>query len=151
MPQRLIIIINWWSDHLGNFIAAVFLAIITYFAEIKGTIVVMFAAFCLDLLLGIIASRKVDKEKFKMSKFFTAIERIMIACLLIMLLFSMGKEMRIAVDLYNFAAWMVTGFILYSAAENGYRMTGGKFFLMIKNLIRKKVEENTGIDIDNEK
>ena len=151
MPHRLVLIINWWNDHICNFIAAILLAIITYFADIKGPIVVMFAAFCFDLLLGIIASRKIDKEKFKMDKFFVAIERIVIACLMIMLLFAMGKEMQIAVDLYKFAAWMVTGFIGYSAAENGYRLTGGKFFLAIKNIISKKVEENTGIDIDNEK
>lgn len=148
MPQRILALVNWWSDHFYNFLSGLFLACITYFAEIKGTVVVMLAAFALDLVLGIYAAKKVKHEKFSMNKFFVAVERMLIACLLIMLLFAMGKEMEIGAELYKFGAWMITGFVGYSAAENGYQITGGKFFLALKELLKKKVEDNTGIDID---
>jgi hypothetical protein len=149
MPQRLITLINWSSDHYWNFVTGVFFAFISYFAEIKGAFHVMFVAFILDLILGILASKISRKEKFSMLKLFIAFERMFISYALVMLLFAMDKEMhQDTVNLANIASWLITGFLAYSAAENGYQLTGGKIFLSVKTLISKKVQENTGIEIE---
>ena len=148
MPQRFLSILTWSMEHYWNFMAGLLFAWLSYFTELQGTIHVMLAAFVFDLMLGIWASVKIDKQRFKMDKFFTAIFRLILSCVLIMLLFAMGKEMHLGKDLYNIAAWLVTGFVGFSAAENAYKITGGKIFLLLKSFISKKVKDNTGIDIN---
>lgn len=150
MPQRLTIMLNWWSDHFWNTVAGFFFAIIAYFAEIKGAVHVMWSAFLIDLFIGIIASYQVKKEKFSMKKAFVALERMIIATVVVMLLYAVDKEMnQNIVSMYNIVAWVITGFMIYSIAENGFQMTGGKLFLVIKSLLRKKVQDNTGVDLEN--
>lgn len=148
MPQRLLSIIAWSMEYFWNCVAGILFAWLSYFADLQGAIYVMLSAFLFDLLLGIWASVKIDKHRFRMDKFFTAIARLILSCILIMLLFAMGKEMHLGKDLYNVAAWLVTGFVGFSAAENAYKITGGKIFLLLKSFISKKVKDNTGIDIN---
>lgn len=148
--QRLEIILNWINEHYWNIVFGLLISIINYFTEIKGSVNVMLFVFLIDLVLGIWASTKLDKKRFSTQKFFIAIVRALVSVVFIAVLFSMGKEMHIGSDLYNYAAWLVTGFILFSAAENAYRLTGGKYFLVLKKLLAKKIEENTGVDITQE-
>lgn len=149
MPQRLVTLINWSFDHYWNFVTGLFFAFLGYFSDMKGAFHVMFCAFILDLALGIRASKKVRKERFSMEKFFTAVLRMAIAFALIMLLFAMDKEMhQETVSLAYTAAWLITGFLAYSAADNGFQITGGKLFLTLKSFIGKKFRDNTGIDME---
>lgn len=76
--------------------------------------------------------------------------RALVSVVFISVLYAMGKEMHIGSELHNYAAWLISGFILYSAAENAYRLTGGKYFLLLKKFLAKKIEENTGIDVTDE-
>jgi hypothetical protein len=46
------------------------------------------------------------------------------------------------------AAWLISGFLAYGAADNGFKLTGGILFLNVKKFIRKKFQDNTGIDIE---
>ena len=149
MPHRIITMINWTYAHYWNFVSGVFFAFLSYFAEMKGAFHVMFAAFIIDLFLGIIASKKVRKEKFSMEKFFTALLRMVIAYALVMLLYAMDKEMhQETLSLANISSWLVSGFLAFSIADNGFKLTGGRLFLSVKTMIRKKVQENTGIEIE---
>lgn len=152
MQNKLISLLYWSIDHYWNFVTGIFLAFLAYFADIKGAFHVMFAAFLIDLILGIWASRKARKEKFNMKKFWIAWERMLISYAIIMLLFAMDKEMKQdTVSLANIASWIISGFLAYSAAENGFEITGGKIFIIIKSFLKKKVEDNTGVDLDNNK
>ena len=148
MPQRIITLLNWSSDHYWHFVSGVFFAFLSYFSEMEGAFLVMFACFVIDMILGILASKIMRKQKFSMQKAFTALYRMLISYTLVMLLYAMDKEMnQQAFSMSNIAAWLISGFLIYSAAENGFELTGGKLFLSIKTLIKKKVQENTGIDI----
>ncbi len=150
MPQRLVTLINWSFSYYWNIVSGLFFAFFAYFANIKGAFHVMFAAFILDLFLGIITAKTVRKERFLMKKFFLAIQRMLITYSLVMLLFAMDKEMhQHTIDLANTASWLVTGFLIYGAADNGFKLTGGMLFLSIKSFIRKKFKDNTGIDFEN--
>ena len=150
MPHRLVPLVNWTFDHYWNFVSGIFFAFLSYFADLKGAFHVMFAAFMLDLFLGIITAKTVRKERFSMKKFFVAIERMVIAYALVMLLFAMDKEMhQDTINLADTAAWLITGFLAYGAADNGFKLTGGILFLNVKKFIRKKFQDNTGIDIEN--
>jgi len=149
MPHRLITMVNWTYAHYWNLVTGVFFAFLSYFAEMKGAFHVMFAAFIVDLITGILTSKIIRKERFSMRKFFVAFERMVISYALVMLLYAMDKEMhQETLSLANISSWLITGFLAYSAAENGYQLTGGKLFLSVKTLIRKKVQENTGIEIE---
>jgi len=149
MPQRIITMINWTYAHYWNFVTGVFFAFLSYFAEMKGAFHVMFAAFIVDLITGILASKITRKERFSMRKFFVAFERMLITYALVMILYAMDREMhQDTFSLANISSWLITGFLAYSAAENGYQLTGGKLFLSVKTMIRKKVQENTGIEIE---
>lgn len=147
---RLSMIINWISEHYWNLLTGWFLFVIGYFSDIKGSVHLMLFVFLMDLIFGIWSSIKIDKKRFSVNKFFIAIMRALVSIVFISVLYAMGKEMHIGSDLYNYAAWLITGFILYSAAENAYRLTGGKYFLLLKKLLAKKIEENTGIDVNDE-
>jgi hypothetical protein len=149
MPQRIIILSNWFSDYFWNIITGFIFAVLAYFSEVKGAIHVMWAAFILDLIIGIIASRRIRKEPFKMEKAFIAFSRMCIASLLIMLLYAMDREMtQDFISMYKTTAWIISGFTAYSIAKNGFELTGSKLFLIIKSTIGKKVEENTGVNIE---
>jgi FtsH-binding integral membrane protein len=151
MPQRILVVMNWTYAHYWNFVTGIFFAFMSYFAEMKGAFHVMFAAFIIDLFVGIGASKKIRKEKFSMEKFFTALLRMVIAYALVMLLYAMDKEMhQETLSLANISSWLVSGFLAFSIADNGFKVTGGRLFLNLKTFIRKKVEDNTGINLDDE-
>jgi len=146
---RIDLFADWTCEHFWHFVTGIFLVFISYFAEIKGAFHVMFAAFILDMILGVIASRKKNAHGFKMSKFFIAVERMLISFALVMILYAMDKEMKQdTVSLSNISSWLISGFLVYSAAENGFILTGNKLFLALKNWIKDKVKSNTGVDID---
>ena len=149
MTHRIFLLAQWTVDHYWNFVTGIFFAFISYFAEIKGAFHVMFAAFMIDMAVGIWAAKKIRGERFSMHKFFLAFKRMLISYALVMLLYSMDREMhQDTLSLANMSSWIISGFLIYSIAENGFEITGGRLFLIIKSLIGKKVKDNTGINIE---
>jgi len=102
-----------------------------------------------DLVTGILASVLKKKERFSMTKFFTAVARAIGATVLVALLYAMDKEMKqeIAAS-YNIAAWLISGFYAWSASENMDTLTGGRIFGILKGFLEKRVEENTGVNLN---
>jgi len=141
---------DWLYNHFQNTICAVFFAIVGYFTEIQGAVHVMWAALAFDLITGILASMVKRHEKFCMSKAFTAIGRAIGATALIALLYAMDKEMHQEVAAtYNVAAWLICGFYAWSASENMDDLFGGKLFRILKDFFAKRVEDQTGIQLEN--
>jgi len=140
--------IDWLYNHFYNALCGLFFAVIGYFAEIQGAIHVMWAALLFDLLAGVLASVWKRKEKFSMSKIFTAVGRAIGASFLVALLYAMDKEMHqeLAAS-YNIAAWLISGFYAWSASENMDTLFGGRLFAILKGFLEKRVEDQTGIDI----
>jgi len=109
----------------------------------------MFACFVIDIGVGIWHSVSVKKLPFSTYRFFVALKRMLIAFALVMLLFAADKEMgQNVVSMSKTIGYLVSGFLIYSIAQNGYRLTGGLVFLSVQSLIKKKVKDNTGIDIE---
>lgn len=148
MPQRLLVLVNWTEHHFWNIFWALIAGFFNYFIEIREVVYVMLFAFGLDLVLGICSAIIIHCDRFRMKKFFIALMRLAISILVIMLLFAMGKEMGIGKELYNLAAWIIAGAFGYSAVVNGYKLTGGKVLLLIKETLNKKIKDNTGINMD---
>ena len=139
---------DWLYNHFYNALCALFFAVIGYFTEIQGAIHVMWAALLFDLLTGVLASVWKRREKLSMSKLFIAVGRAIGASFLVALLYAMDKEMHqeLAAS-YNIAAWLISGFYAWSASENMDDLFGGRIFRILKGFIEKRVEDQTGIDI----
>ena len=61
----------------------------------------------------------------------------------------MDKEMNQNIaNISNGVMWLVSGFLVWSIAENGFNMTGWRLFEIIKEFIAKKIKANTGININ---
>jgi uncharacterized membrane protein YeaQ/YmgE (transglycosylase-associated protein family) len=141
--------IEWLYNHCYNALCGVFFAVIGYFTEIQGAVHVMWAALAFDLIAGVLASVLKRKEKFCMSKFFTAVGRAIGATVLVALLYAMDKEMNQNIaSSYNIAAWLISGFYTWSASENMDQLTGGRIFGIMKGFLAKRVEQNTGVNLN---
>jgi Bacteriophage holin family len=141
--------IDWIYNHLYNAMCGVFFAVIGYFTEIQGAVHVMWAALAFDLIAGILASVFKRNERFCMTKFFTAVGRAIGATVLVALLYAMDKEMSQDIaHSYNIAAWLISGFYAWSASENMDSLTGGRIFGILKSFLAKRVEANTGINLN---
>ena len=140
---------DWLYNHFYNLLCGLFLAIVGYFSEIQGAVHVMWATLAFDLVVGIMASLLKRKEKFSMSKAFTAVGRAIGATVLVALLYAMDKEMHQDVAAtYNIAAWLIAGFYVWSASENMDQLTGGKIFRVLSGFIEKRVEDTAGFDLN---
>lgn len=140
--------ITYLQNHENNIIFGIILSIFTYFAEIRGSVTVMAVAFLVDLIFGIWNSISVKKEKFQMGLFFNQLKRFLIVLVIVMLVFAMDKENgQDLATVYAGVTYLVTGFLIWSIAENGFSLTGWNLFLILKNLIKKKVENVTEVDI----
>lgn len=143
---------SWLYNHIYNTLCGLFFAVVGYFAEINGAIHVMWAALLFDLITGILRSLIRRKQRFSMSRLFTAISRAIGATVLVALLYAMDKEMHqeIAAS-YNIAAWLISGFYAWSASENMDELTGGRIFKILKGFLEKRVETTTGINLNEHK
>src|SRR5512135_1784315 len=150
MIARILNLLDWIISHAWNLITGIVLAALAYFANLKGAIHVMWAAFILDFLLGYITSHKLRKERFSMNKAFIMLERMLIASAVILLLFAIDKETgQEYIQVYNIMAWLISGMLCWSVLDNGDKLTGGKFFGTIKTFLSNKIKEQTGVELEN--
>lgn len=141
-------LISYISEHQDNIFYAFLVWFFSYFAEIRGSVTVMAVAFLFDLIFGIAKSKLITKEKFSAHKFWQQTFRFMIVLIIAFLLMAMDKENnQDVVSVYNGFTWLVTGFLIYSIAENGFALTKWDFFIILKSFIKKKTETITDIDI----
>lgn len=139
---------NWLINHILNFLSGIFFAVVGYFVEIKGAFHVMWLIILFDLITGILNSIIRKKERFSMSKFMIAIVRAMAVTVFVALLYGLDKEMHQTVaSSYYIAAYLISGFILWSAADNMDELLGGGVFKLLKDYIVSKVKSSTGVDL----
>ncbi len=140
------------NNHVYNALSGLFFAIVSYFVEITGAIHVMWIALLLDLISGISRSIIVRNERFCMKRLFVAIARAIAATVLVALLYAMDREMnQHLAESYNIAAWIISGFYAWSISENMDALLGGKIFRVMKLFIEKRVENNTGVNLNETK
>ena len=140
-----------WNDfsNIGKFLTGVIVAAFAYLAEIKGAIHVMWVVIAFDLLAGTAASLLKRKERLSMKKFTIALFRALGVTVFVALLFAMDKEMhqKVAAS-HNIAAWLISGYFLWSFAENMDTLTGDRIFGVLKAYLNKRVHNTTGVDLE---
>lgn len=141
---------KWLFQHLCNLFSGIILAILGYFAPIKGVIHVMVIAILIDLIFGIIAARS-RKEGIKSSKLWRTAYKLFIAVIIVALLYAMDVEIGTEIiQLHRVVAWLITGFEVWSILESGGQITNHKLFRILKKYMEDKVEAVTGVDLQTE-
>lgn len=146
LNQKIQINMKWLLSHCYNFIAGIVMALIGYFAPIKEIILVMVIVILFDLITGIWAAR-VQGIGIKSMKLWRTVYKLFIAIVVVSLFFAMDTEMEV-IKLHKIAAWLITGFEMWSILENAAKITDHKIFRILKHFMEDKVKDTTGVDIN---
>jgi phage-related holin len=137
---------KWVLAHIYNFISSLFIAILGYFAPIKGVFHLMVIAIIIDLITGVIASRKAG-HGIKSLKLWRTIYKLVFAVVVVSLAFALDKELGI-VKIHRFIAWLIIGFEIWSILENAGKITNHKIFRVLQHFMEDKVKDVTGVDLE---
>lgn len=142
---------NWFFSHLMNILFGMLIAVLGYFTPVKDIVHVMCAAIFIDFATGLWASRTKGNgiTSFKMWR---TIYKLFLSTLIVMLLFSMDKEMGVMhIEMHRLVAWLITGFEIWSILENAAVISDHRIFKLLKKYMHDKIEKQTGIDINENK
>jgi multisubunit Na+/H+ antiporter MnhF subunit len=111
---------------------------------------VLLIFFLLDVIFGYWAARRLRKERFSVKIIWNhTIPRMLISIVLIIGAFMWDNTYNMdMISTYKLIGWFISGVILYSIAENGYKITKWSVFPKIGNLLNKGVKEKTGMDVN---
>lgn len=102
-----------------------------------------------DAITGISAAIK-ERKIITSIGLYKTIEKIVMYSMTILLLHAIDKDMISFVDLglARIGATIICGIELYSILENCYRLTGNVVFKILTQFTMKKIENNTGVNIN---
>ncbi len=129
------------------------LSFIGYLIPIKNIVHLLIAFFIADVLFGYWAARKLRKERFSVKIIWNhTIPRMLVSIILITGAFMWDEVYaQEIVQTYKVIGWFITGVLLYSIAENGYQITNWSVFAKTGDIIKGKVKDSTGVDLEDEK
>lgn len=105
-----------------------------------------------DTITGISAAIK-ERQIIESNKLRKSVKKLCMYCMTIVLVHSIDSYMIIVVDLglAKICASIICGIELYSIFENCYRLTGNRVFKILTQFTLKKIENETGINIEEKK
>lgn len=137
--------------HVWNVFSGLICGMFVYFMPIRNIVILMLAFIIFDLITGIIAARK-RGEAITSSKMWNTANKTLISVALVILLYSVDKEFNIinVVCTHKIMGLFVVGFELWSILENAIQITNNSIFKALKKFMRDKVEQETGVDLNND-
>jgi hypothetical protein len=147
-----IMIRSWIHGVLNDFWTFFFSALtamFSYFLPIKDIVNLMILFFIVDVIFGYWANRKTKGERFNVSKIWeTTMPRALISLVLVMLAFMWND---IFYNSSNFATYkllggFISGVLLVSIAQNGYKITDWTLFITIAETIESQFKNITKKD-----
>jgi len=101
------------------------------------------------VIFGYLVSKKINKCRFQVKIVWNhTIPRMLISVVLIMACYMWDSVYhQEAVSTYNIVGWFISGVLIFSIAENAFLLTKWDAFLKIRNIFRKKIQDETGEDI----
>lgn len=102
-----------------------------------------------DFITGISASIK-ERKIITSNKLSRTVKKLLMYCMVIVLVHAIDKDMLTVIDLglARICATIICGIELYSILENCYRLTGNKVFKVLTTATLKKIEDNTGVNLE---
>jgi hypothetical protein len=113
--------------------------VLGYFLPIKDIVHLLILLFILDVAFGYWAARKLRGERFSVKIIWShTIPRMMVSIILILGSYMWDKTYnQNLICTYKSIGWFISGVLLYSIAENGYRITKWSIFDKIKKLFKQ--------------
>jgi len=139
-----------FADWVWKTISGAFCAILGYFLPIRDLVHLVILFFILDMLFGYWAARKLRGEKFSTKIVWrTTFPRLLISLVLILMAFLWDTTCHQQyLPTYNIIGWFISGILIFSIAKNGYKITKWNGFLGIEKIFEKKIEDETGANIE---
>jgi phage-related holin len=140
---------QWFELHIWNVFSGLICGLFAYLMPIRNIVILMLAFIIFDLITGIIAARK-RGEAITSSKMWNTANKTLISITLVVLLYAVDKEFNIigTVSTHKIMGLFVVGFELWSVLENAVQITNHSIFKASKKFMHDKVEEKTGVDLE---
>ena len=146
---------NWLSfpdtvKAMWELVCGILGIILGYFLPIKDMVNFIVFLFLVDVLLGYLAAKKLRGEKFSTHIIWhKTMPRMLISFLLICVAYMWDTTFKQEfVHTYNLVGWFISGVLIFSIGKNGYTITKWEVFAGLTSLFQKKIQEQTGIDIN---
>ena len=138
--------------NVWGFISGIISAILGYFLPVQDIVHQLVLFFVLDVMFGYLAAKKLRSEKFSARIIWnTTIPRMLISLVLILGAFMWDEVYNQAfISSYKIIGWFISGVLFFSIVQNAYKITNWEMFPLIGKLIKQKIGDKTGINIDEE-
>ena len=121
-----------------------------YLLPIRNIVHLLLLFFIVDVIIGYWAAKKIRGERFSVKIIWEhTIPRMLISIVLITGAFMWDEVYKQEfVSTYKVIGWFISGVLLYSISENGYKITKWSIFPRLGGMLSDKVKESTGISIE---
>ncbi len=130
-------------------ITGLFTSLLGYFLPVKDIVHLIIIFFVADMVFGYIAARKLRGERFSTRIVWnTTIPRMVLSLVLILGAYAWDTVFnQELVSTYKIIGWFISGILLFSILQNGYRITRWEPFNSISDIFKNKL----GVDDDYKK
>ncbi len=131
----------------AHFLAGVITSICGYFLPVRDIAFLIILFFILDVIFGFWAARKLRSERFSVKIIWDhTMPRMLISIVLVLGAYMWDEVFnQTAVQTYKVIGWFISGVLLYSIAENGYKISKWKVFKDVSELIKRKTRKDVDI------
>lgn len=131
----------------AHFFAGVITSICGYFLPVRDIAFLIILFFILDVIFGFWAARKLRSERFSVKIIWDhTMPRMLISIVLVLGAYMWDEVFnQTAVHTYKVIGWFISGVLLYSIAENGYKISKWKVFKDVSELIKRKTRKDVDI------
>jgi len=141
------------GDLVWRFICALFFSIDCYCLPIKDLVNMVLVIFAIDMVVGWWTARKLRGESFSPKIIWEkTVPRVAFSLLLIVLCFWLDTTCKQNfLPTYNYIGWFISGLVIWSIGENGYKLTKWNVFRKLGRAVEHRIEEETGFDLSKER
>ena len=125
---------------------------LAFFEPLWALMLWFFIFVAVDMITGVSASIK-ERKIITSNKLSRTIKKLVMYCTVIVLVHAIDTEMITLVDLglARICSAIICGIELYSILENCYRLTGNTVFKVLTQFTLKKIEDETGVNLQEKK
>lgn len=128
-------------EHVYNWLTALAFGFLGYFEPMRGVVHVMVAAIVIDMITGIWAAVR-RGEGLKSCKLWQTGRKLLLSIVVVVLFYAMDQEMSVDVfQLHKVAAWLITGFEMWSILENAAQISDHPVFRIIKKMMSDRLKK----------
>lgn len=136
--------------YLTKIAAGVTFALVGYLAPVMDIVVLFIVAMFIDFVTGIWASVK-RGNVISSRRMWRSVYKMFYSLIIIVLIYAVDTEIGIEqIDMHRFAALLIIGCEIWSIIENAAEISDHPMFRVIKKYLGKRIEKETGIDLNEE-